>query len=400
MKNDKSIRSRRIEQTIVEDLKRKMVLLAGPRQAGKTTLARSIGNRSNAAYYNWDVEAHRRIVRNNRLDESSQLWIFDELHKYRQWRNFLKGLYDLHHESHRIIVTGSGRLDLYSRGGDSLQGRYYFHRLHPFTLSEYLDLDVPKVDEIPHLARTVPGSAQEALLEMMALGGFPEPLLSSSERQAARWRRSYGKRIIDEDIRTLELIRDHDKLELLYERLPQLVGSILSVNSVREDLEVAFETVKNWLAVFERLYVSFRLSPLGAPRIKAVKKEQKLYLWDWARTEEEGPRFENLVALHLLRLKHWCEDVEGDDVDIRYFRDVVGHEVDFVVMRKKKPWMAVEVKINESDLEPGLKYLLARWKVPYAFQLRLRGEDDFRHPDINGCRIRILPAAKFLSHLP
>ena len=240
-----------------------MVFLSGPRQCGKTTLARAIAPPAETAYYNWDVAEHRRQLRAGQVEQSRRLWVFDELHKFRQWRNWLKGVYDLEHEDHQILVTGSGRLDLYSRGGDSLQGRYFSHRLHPFTLSELLELPTPNVARLVQLPQSVPAAATAALKTMLELGGFPEPLLSGSARQSARWRMAYGHQLIRDDVRTIELIRDLDRLELLYDRLPEVVGSVLSINSLREDLEVAFETVRSWLSMFERLFVCFRLPPFG-----------------------------------------------------------------------------------------------------------------------------------------
>jgi hypothetical protein len=187
---------------------------------------------------------------------------------------------------------------------------------------------------------------------------------------------------------------------MLYDRLPDLVGSVLSVNALREDLEVAFDTMKSWLLVLERLYALMRVPPLGVPRLKAVKKEQKLYLWDWARVENEAARFENLVLIHLQRLVHWLVDEHGERAELRYFRTTVGHEVDAIVVRKGKPWMAVEVKIQDRPLDRGLEYLLKRVRIPHAFQVSLRGSSDARLPDINGCRVRRVPASRFLANLP
>lgn len=395
------LRQRRIYPGIKEDLKTKMVLLAGPRQSGKTTIAKTLLRENPGVYYNWDVDADRKKIRNSQLNEHAKLWVLDELHKYSRWRNWLKGQYDLHHENHSILVTGSANLDIYSRGGDSLQGRYFFYRLHPFTLSELLGIPTLKsLDQIPDLPVDGSKNSSTVLGDLLTLGGFPEPLFAGSKRKADRWRLGYGTRLIQDEIRSLEQIRELDRLEMLYERLPQTVGSVLSMNSLREDLEVAFETVKNWLSVFNRTYVSFTVPPFGAPRIKAVKKEQKLYLWDWARVESEPAALENLVALHLLRLVHWAADVEGDKCELRYFRDVVGHEVDFILLRKGKPWMAIEVKVSDQPLDSSLKYFLERVKVPYAYQVSLNGTKDYRAPDINGAKIRILPATTFLSNLP
>ncbi|MBI4602640.1 MAG: ATP-binding protein [Planctomycetes bacterium] len=395
------MRPRQIAGLVEQDLRGKMVFVAGPRQCGKTTLAEEMLRRLGGSYHNWDVEAHRRALRRSELDEAAKLWIFDELHKFKGWRNWLKGIYDLHHRSHSILVSGSARLEVYSHGGDSLQGRYFLYRLHPFTLAEAVGLRPPEdTRALPELATEPKADVAAALSDLMTLGGFPEPLFSGAERRAARWRLAYGARLVREEIRSLENLRDLDRVELLYDRLPATVGSVLSINSLREDLEVAFETVRSWIRIFDRIYATFRVAPHGAPRIKAVKKEQKLYLWDWPRVESPGPRFENLIAFHLLRLVHWMEDVEGVKAELRYFRDTLGREVDFIVLRAGKPWMAVEAKLDDRPLDPSLRYLLERVKVPYAFQVSLQGEKDWRHQDVNGARVRLLPAARFLASLP
>jgi len=379
-----------------------MVILAGPRQCGKTTLSEEIAAKwsTGSVSYNWDIEEQRRQILKGQIDNKAGLWIFDELHKFRRWRNWLKGQYDQHHSKHSFLITGSAKLDAYSRGGDSLQGRYYFHRLHPLTLAEIQNrkpyLSAQKAFTI---SRSVSSADQKTLEDLLTLGGFPEPYSSQSEQEAARWRLTYSGHIIRDEIRSLEQIQDLDRIQLLFERLPVTVGSVLSLNSLREDLEVAFETVRNWVAILERLYAVFRIPPFGAPRIKAVKKEQKLYFWDWAHVEKESARLENLVAMHLLRFIHWQEDVVGEKWELRYFRDVVGHEVDFILLLKGKPYCAIEVKTASESLDPNLKYLLERVKIPYAFQINLKGTKDWSPPSINGAILRILPVAQFLSQL-
>lgn len=386
---------------IQADLASKMVLLVGPRQCGKTTLARGLLN--GGAYYSWDVDAHRRLLKEGRMDPDARLWVFDEIHKWRQWRNWLKGQFDLHHERHSILVTGSARLDVYHRGGDSLQGRFFLHRLHPLTYSE-ASHKVPgwqEADQIPALMADADAHGDPALLDvLLRMGGFPEPFLSGTERHAKRWRLAYGNTLVREDIRTLETVRDLDRLELLFDRLPACVGSPLSMNSLRGDLEVAFETVRNWISILERVYGVFRIPPFGPPRIKAVKKEQKLYFWDWSRVEDEGARLENLVAVHLLRFCHYLEDVLGEKVELRYFRDVVGHEVDFILLLRKKPWIAVEVKQGDRHLSPGLKYLLERSRFTFACQVSVKNDQMRSLAPIGGCPIRLMPLTRFLACLP
>jgi len=389
---------RRVLPAIRDDLARKMVLLSGPRQCGKTTLVQAITRAAKGSYLSWDNPADRRIIDRGELDFDAPLWSFDELHKLRRWRGFLKGLFDTHREQHRILVTGSARLELYGRGGDSLQGRYFAHHLHPLTASEVARRELVALDELPELpAQPVPRDIFDGLLE---LGGFPEPFTSGSAKEAARWRLGYGDRLVREDIRDLERIRELDKVELLYDRLGAIAGGVLSINALREDLEVAFETVRSWIGVLERLDAVFRVPPFGPAKIKSVKKEQKLYFWDWPRAESAGARFENMLALHLLRLVHWARDVEGVPLELRYFRTRMGHEVDFVVLRNRKPWLAIEAKLTEGPIEPGLRYLLERFPIPHAFQVHAGGGRERRAEDIGKSRVRHVSAARLLASLP
>ncbi|MEO8180601.1 MAG: AAA family ATPase [Deltaproteobacteria bacterium] len=391
---------RRIELSVQEDLQTKMVFVAGPRQCGKTTLAERLLDRLGGAYFNWDDASHRRALRERALPEEAPLWVFDELHKMRAWRGWLKGVVDLDRKRHQKLVMGSARLDAYGRGGDSLQGRYLMTRMHPFTLSEFCGVPALSPDEVIEFPLQAPRAADEHLDALLRLGGFPEPLLSSSERQAGRWRLAYGTRLVREEIRELEALQDLDKVELLFDRIPSLVGSQLSLNALREDLEVAFATVASWMTILEKLYAVFRVAPFGTPRIKAVKKTAKAYCWDWARVEDPGARFENLVMFHLLRFVHYLEDVHGEKAELRYVRDVVGHEVDALVLRKGRPWLAVEIKLDDRPLAPGLVYLLKRVAVPYAVQVSLRGSVHRRLEPVGKTQIRAMPAATFLTHLP
>jgi predicted AAA+ superfamily ATPase len=241
--------------------------------------------------------------------------------------------------------------------------------------------------------------ANSALNDLYAFGGFPEPFLSADSIEADRWRLSYSNLIIHTEMRQLEKFNDMDRIELLYDRLPDCVGSVLSTNSLREDLEVSFTTLKKWIIALERLYAVFKISPFGPVKIKAVKKEPKLYFWDWGRVQKDGAKWENMIAVHLLRFCNWMEDVYGQKYELRYFRTTVGHEVDFIIMKDKKPIAAIEAKVSDEPLDTNLKYLLERVKIPYAFQLSLTGKHDFMAPTINGSKIRIMPGAKFLANL-
>ena len=352
-----------------------MVFVAGPRQVGKTTLALDLPD-ARDGYMNWDVDEDRERILRRELPPAN-LWTFDEIHKYRGWRNLLKGLYDGRRDGQRILVTGSGRLELFGFGGDSLQGRYHLLRLHPFSVAES-------------------GVTTEAELnQLLHLGGFPEPFLAGSEVEGRRWSRQYRTRLLEEDVAALTNIRDLGRLEETMLRLPDLVGSPLSVNALREDLQVAHRTVASWLDTLERLYAIFRLPPFGAPRIRAVKQERKHYHFDWSLVTDPGARFENMVACHLLKWVHYQQDTQGRDLELRYFRDVDRREVDLVVVEGREPILLVECKLRDRDIDRGLRYLKTRFPAAQAHQIALTGQRNYVTPD----GIRVLPALDFLRTL-
>ncbi|MEA3547015.1 MAG: ATP-binding protein [Thermodesulfobacteriota bacterium] len=364
-----------MKSQVIDDLERKMVFVGGARQVGKTSLAKDI-LAGRQGYLNWDIAEHREKILKRELPVA-ELLVFDEIHKYRSWRNYLKGLYDSAPNQRQILITGSARLDYYRFGGDSLQGRYHYLRLFPLSCAE------------------LASRSKDDMLELLELGGFPEPFFSSSKVESLRWSREYRKRIIEEDIQSLERIHDLGNLELLMLRLPDLVGSPLSINAIRQDLMVSHKTVANWLKILERLYAIFRLPPFGSPKIRAVKKEQKHYHFDWTLIKEPGLRFENMVAMHLLKWVSFQEDTRGRDIELRYYRDVDGREVDFVVVEEQKPIIFVECKWSDGPISKGLKYLKIRFPECEAYQLAATGSKDYLSPD----NIRVCPALDFLLTL-
>lgn len=350
---------RYLETSVRHALTRKMVFVGGPRQVGKTTFALGFlgdnADETHAAYLNWDHPAVRPAVRRGELPPRERLILFDEIHKYARWRNLLKGIYDTEKSRRRILVTGSARLDYYRKGGDSLAGRYRYFRLHPFSLREY--------------SATPTRSDLAALLKF---GGFPEPLLAQNETEHRIWQRDRITRVVHEDLRDLEQVREISLIEQLTDLLPSRVGSPLSVKSLREDLQVDHKTTERWLQILENLYVCFRVSPYGAPRIRAVKKERKLYLWDWSAVEDEGPRFENLVASQLLKYCHWIEDTEGHSMELRYLRDTDKREVDFVILKDRRPLFAVECKSGDKAVGSAVHYFAERTPIPRFYQVHMQ----------------------------
>ena len=311
--------TRYLRSNIKEDLATKMVLIGGPRQVGKTTLSKSF-IQSTKQYLSWDDLADRAIIKAHQVDPGLKVVVLDEIHKYARWRTLIKGLFDKYRDVLSIIVTGSARLDHFRKGGDSLVGRYHYYRLHPFSL--------PEVDRKFQRATT------EQLLQF---GGFPEPFTTKEISECRRWQRERLSRVVYQDISDLGTVKELSKIELLVDLLPSKVGSILSIKSIQEDLEVSPNTITHWIEVLELVYYCYRILPYGPPKIRAVKKSNKLYLWDWAQVENDGARFENMVAGHLLKYCHHLEDTQGHRMELRFIRDVDLREIDFVVLQDKKP---------------------------------------------------------------
>ena len=373
---------RYLKASILLDLRQKMVFIGGPRQVGKTTLARSI-IKNKHCYFNWDNVEHRHLLMKNQIPLDLGALIFDELHKMVNWRSWIKGFYDTYGDYTKIIVTGSARLDHFRKGGDSLFGRYHYFRLHPFSLMELNKQ--PNANDVDSL---------------LNLSGFPEPILKGSKKAYRRWALERLNRVVHTDIRDLENIKEISYIELLAHSLSERVGSTLSIESLRRDLQVSHNTVARWLDILEALYVCYRISPLvrGNSQIRSVKKEQKLYLWDWAQVSNMGARFENMVASHLLKYCHFIQDQQGYKMDLRYLRDRHGREVDFVVLKENKPLFAVECKNSDQGLSQHIQYFKERTNIPEFYQTHLGRKDIGSAKKIG----RALPFWKFckIKNLP
>jgi len=320
--------------------------------------------------------------------------VLDELHKWRGWKGWIKGEFDKHREHLRFLVTGSARLDVYRRGGDSLQGRYHHHRLHPFSQAEAASGGKPGKIRPGQEVDIAPKGDQGLVDALLQSGGFPEPFLTQSARSLRRWQKERLDRFFREDVRDLEPIRDLSSFQLLADLLPERVGSLLSLNALREDLEVSHRALTHWMDVLETMYHVFRVRPFGGPRARALTKMPKAYLWDWSLVPDRAARFENLVGSHLLKLAHYLQDVEGFAVELHYLRDREGREVDFLVTSGRKPWFAVEVKLSETRVDPALVHFKERLRIPWAYQVTLEGARDVVQDGV-----RVVPASRFLSAL-
>lgn len=370
-------KARYLHNYILKDLSKKMVFLGGPRQVGKTTLALSLVNATteeHPAYLNWDTREGKKSILGGEFPSTEKIIILDEVHKYSKWRNLVKGFFDSKKSKHSFLITGSARLDLYLRGGDSLQGRYFYYRLHPLSLYE-LNQNCERAD----------------LEKLLKFGGFPEPFFSENEIEWKRWQNSRKARVLQEDVVGLEEVKQLGQLDLLMDILPSRVGSPLSIRNLREDFDLAHETVERYVQILEKLYYCYRISPYGPPQIKAVKKEKKCYLWDWSLCEDRGARIENFVASTLLKYCHFHEDILGDKMELRFIKDKNKLEIDFVVLKDKKPLFAVECKSGSEKISPSIVSYAKRTKIPQFYQTHL-GSKDY---EVDECRTRILPLTTF-----
>jgi len=387
-------KERYLTQSIVPDLNDKMVFIGGARQVGKTTLAKEIIAKSypNSTYYNWDYRPDRKKITSTELPGESGLLIFDEIHKFKKWKNFVKGIYDTNKDKYKILVTGSARLNIYRKSGDSLQGRYHYYTLHPFTLAE-LELIKNKWKPFEKLNFNTQ-SSRENFEALFKFGGFPEPLIAQSARTLRRWHNEKHERLFREDVRDLENIRDINSMKLLGDMLPSKVGSQLSLNAIKEDLGISHRAVTSWLNILESFYYHFRIYPYTSNVIRSIRKEPKLFLIDWSEVENESARFENLIASHLLKFTNYLFEREGFKVSLHYLRNLDKKEVDFLIAVDAKPWFAVEVKLSETSTSKNLKYFKERLHIPFAFQVVKQSDVDILRDDV-----RIISADKFLSGL-
>ena len=389
------MKDRYLTTEITADLKdRKMVFVGGPRQVGKTTLANELvaATFERPAYFNWDNRGDRTRILQGAWPGDADLITLDEVHKYRKWKTFIKGEYDKNKDRYSFILTGSSRMDVFRKGGDSLQGRYHYYRLHPFTLAE---LENRKNAFVPFKELSLPhGPARGGCEALLHFGGFPEPFIKQSDRVLRRWHNEKLDRLFREDIRDIAVIHDLGSMQALSDLLPGRVGSLLSTNAIREDLEVSFKAVAHWLDLLESFYYDFRIYPFVSNMVKSHKKEPKVYLWDWSEIANEAVRFENMVASHLLKLVHYLHDFEGYKAGLFFLRDLSKREVDFLVAVDNKPWFAVEVKSAQTSASPNLTLFREKWKIPFCYQVvRASGVD------IRNSGVRIMSADKFLPGL-
>lgn len=382
-----------------------MLFLAGPRQVGKTTISKSIANLTEQfIYLNWDIASDRQSILNDQvavdsgfdqlvLGRTKPIIVFDELHKYPQWKNFLKGFFDVYKGKVHIIVTGSAKLNIYRKGNDSLMGRYFLCRVHPISVREII---APGMYSTPIQAPLQ--ISDELYMQLYEYSGFPEPYLQHQTQFINQWLKIRNDQLFREDIRDLSNVQELASLEVLAEIIKQNASKQLNQDKLATRIQVAATTVKRWIDVLSNFYYCFKLRPWTKNIVRSLVKEPKLYLWDWSMVSDPGSRFENFIAAHLLKAVHFWTDMGLGLFDLHYLRDLDKREVDFLVTKDGEPWILVETKVSMQALSPALAYYQKMTKAPYAFQvvhdMPYINSDCFAHN-----QPIVVPAKTFLSQL-
>ncbi|MGD9153371.1 MAG: ATP-binding protein [Gammaproteobacteria bacterium] len=365
-------KTRYLEQTIsnICFANNKMAFVSGPRQVGKTTMSKHLlQQRGCGKYYNWDETIFRRLWTKNPSqiliqpkNKTKPLIILDEIHKAKLWKRSLKGIFDTMDKTNDILVTGSARLNTYRKGSDSLMGRYYHFLLHPFSLAELLKSKMILPENLITTLFTGKNAQNKTAAKYLRLlnkfGPFPEPLLAASEKTLNLWRKNRLEKIIREDLRDLSRIHELSQIEMLASLLPEKAANPLSVQSLSEDLEVTYGTMRRWLTCLQELYYHYEIKPYTNSLKRSVKKMGKIYLWDWSEIENQAARFENLIASHLLKYCNYLSDTGHGNFELRFLRNKDGQEIDFILLKNKEPWLPIEVKLNQNKLSQNWKTFL------------------------------------------
>ena len=384
-----------------------MLFLMGPRQVGKTTTSIKTSEEEDPYYYlNWDVDDDRILILNgtraiaqncnlDKVQEKKPIIVFDEIHKHSRWKSFLKGFYDKYGQQVHIIVTGSSRLDVYRKGGDSLMGRYFPFRMHPLSVGEIIS---PKLRDSE--INLNPAKIEDQLwYNLLNYGGFPKPYLTAIYEYHHLWKSLRNKQLFREDLRDLTRIHELDLVEKLADILRLESGQLISYLSLSRMIRSSDVTVRRWIEILKSLYWCYEVRPWKKNVVRSLLKEPKFYLWDWTLIEDPGKRFENMIASHLLKAVHFWNDSGFGDYKLHFIRDKEKREVDFVVVKNEKPWILVEAKLSNSEsLSPTLIYFHEHLKTDHAFQVvcnmdyTSRNCFEWRDP-------KIVSAKTFLSQL-
>ncbi len=385
-----------------------MAFLVGPRQVGKTTISKQIQKDfKESIYLNWDVINDRQTILSGQtfikdifplhiLRDQKPLIIFDEIHKYKHWKNYLKGFFDLYKDHYHILVTGSARLDIYQAGGDSLMGRYFQYSVHPLSLGEILN---PARQNSKEFFAPPCLDNDQLLSRLFNFGGFADPYLKKNEQYSVMWHSTRLKQLLFEDIQTLSTIHDIHLIEVLAEILKEQPGQLLNRSTLAKKIKVTAQTISRWIETLERFYYCFSIAPWHKNITRSLIKEPKLYLWDWSIIKDEGYRFENMLAVSLLKFTRFWSEQGIAKFDLYYLRDIDKREVDFLITKDNAPYMMVEAKLSDIKLSQHLHHFQKQLNSLYNFQTVYNLDAINQSCFKNDGNIYTVPASTFLSQL-
>lgn len=381
---------------------RQMALVSGPRQVGKTTVCRQLAD----VYLTYDDLSDRQKILGSsaqlaalaglgELSGRPRIIALDEIHKFRNWKNLLKGFFDKYESRARILVTGSSRLSVYRRGSDSLMGRYFLYHMHPFSVAEVLHTDLPGEAV---LRRPAPIGAAD-LAALWQHGGFPEPFTRRDSTFTRRWARLRADQLVRGDLREVSQVHELGQIELLAKLLGDRSGQQLIYSSLAGEIRVSVDTVRRWIDLLASLHLGFVLRPWARDVANSLRKEPKWFLRDWSGVADDGARAETFVGCHLLKAVEGWTDLGLGDFQLFYLRDKAKREVDFLIARDHKPWCLIEVKKAEKQLSPALVHFQSKLKAPHALQAVI----DLPYVDADCFKITgeplVVPATTLLSQL-
>lgn len=395
-------------QHAIEHLKKhdQMLFLMGPRQVGKTTIAKTLLQEwGNGLYLNWDNLKHRALILEGpdiiaaelgleEFIDDPPLLIIDEIQKYSHWRNYIKGFYDTYKGLVKILITGSSKLDLFIKGGDSLMGRYFIFRIHPFSIGEIVGQKFHQKE----FSDTPKSISTNKFANLLRFGGFPDPFLKADKFFYNRWKKLRNKQIFKEDIRDLTKVHEITGIELLASLLQQQTGQLTTYSSLAKKIGVTDKTIKEWIEILKSLYFFYEIRPWFRNLSKSLVKQPKYFLWDWSLIQDSGALAENFVASHLLKSVHFWNDLGLGDYDLYFLRDSQKREVDFLITHEEKPWILVEVKNGLKRITKNLNYFYDALEVEFAFQVSF-GKKEIKKNCFLAKRPSIVPAKTFLSQL-